>query len=53
MGLCGDVTHTIDALLPFVDEKEERSFLDSQLKLYEKVKERLETYVKDTGKTES
>ena len=53
MGLCGDVTHTIDALLPFVDEKEERSFLDSQLKLYEKVKERLETYVKDTGKTEN
>ena len=53
MGLCGDVTHTIDALLPFVDEKEERSFLDSQLKLYEKVKERLEIYVKDTGKTEN
>lgn len=53
LGLCGDVTHTIEALLPLLEEKKERSFLDSQLELYGKVKENLETYVKDSGKTDN
>lgn len=50
LGLCGDVAHTIKALIPLIQEKTDASFLESQLKLYGKVKEDLETYVKDTGK---
>jgi pyruvate dehydrogenase (quinone) len=53
MGLCGDVVNSIEALLPLIEQKEDTSFLESQLKLYYKVKERLETYVKDVGNTEN
>lgn len=53
MGLCGDVANSIEALLPLIEEKEDTSFLESQLKLYDKVKESLEIYVKDAGKTEN
>lgn len=53
MGLCGDVVNSIEALLPLIEQKEDTLFLESQLKLYDKVKERLETYVKDVGNTEN
>ncbi|ADY54133.1 pyruvate dehydrogenase (cytochrome) [Pseudopedobacter saltans DSM 12145] len=49
LGLCGDVADTIKALIPLLNKKEDSSFLESQLKLYAKVKENLETYVKDNG----
>ncbi|WP_306350478.1 thiamine pyrophosphate-dependent enzyme [Flavobacterium sp. '19STA2R22 D10 B1'] len=49
LGLCGDITHTIEALLPLIDEKTDDSFLSSQLKFYEKVKENMQIYIKDNG----
>ena len=50
MGLTGKITDTIEALLPLINEKTDDSFLQAQLHLYDKVKENLLTYVKDTGK---
>ena len=49
MGLCGDVKATLQALLPRVKQKEERSFLEKQLKGYERVKENLNAYVEARG----
>ncbi|MEH7890431.1 thiamine pyrophosphate-dependent enzyme [Elizabethkingia meningoseptica] len=49
LGLCGDAKETIKALLPLIKVRDDRDFLDEQLKYYEKVKENLETYVKDSG----
>lgn len=51
LGLCGDVSETIDALIPLIEEKKEDTFLKIQLKFYKKVKENQEIYVKDTGTT--
>lgn len=53
LGLCGDVAETIKALLPLLTINEDTSFLESQLKVYEKVKENLKTYVEDSGKEEN
>jgi pyruvate dehydrogenase (quinone) len=50
MGLCGSVKDTLKVLLPLISNRNDDSFLQSQLKLYEKVKTRLFTYVKDPGK---
>tara|TARA_R110001583_G_scaffold36536_6_gene120286 strand:+ start:73124 stop:74866 length:1743 start_codon:yes stop_codon:yes gene_type:complete len=49
MGLTGKITDTIAALLPLIKEKEDDSFLNAQLEFYEKVKENLNVYVKDSG----
>ncbi|UIR57212.1 thiamine pyrophosphate-dependent enzyme [Sphingobacterium sp. SRCM116780] len=49
MGLCGDIKHTLQALLPLLEEKEDSSFLESQLKIYEKVKENMKTYMEEQG----
>lgn len=49
LGLCGDVAHTINALLPLLQQKTDSSFLDSQLKFYEKVKENMKIYINDNG----
>ncbi|TCD11137.1 ubiquinone-dependent pyruvate dehydrogenase [Pedobacter frigidisoli] len=49
MGLCGDISDTIKALLPFLEEKNDDGFLKSQLEFYQKVKESQQVYVKDQG----
>lgn len=49
MGLCGDVSDTIAALLPLLENKTDDSFLQAQLKLYDGVKENMDTYIKDNG----
>lgn len=49
LGLCGDVAHTINALIPLLQQKTDSSFLDSQLKFYEKVKENMRIYINDYG----
>lgn len=49
LGLCGDVAHTINALIPLLQQKTDTSFLDSQLKFYEKVKENMRIYINDYG----
>jgi pyruvate dehydrogenase (quinone) len=49
MGLHGAVKDTLAALLPLVEQKQDDSFLKAQLKVYAGVKEKLQTYVDDTG----
>ncbi|MCD7973468.1 MAG: thiamine pyrophosphate-dependent enzyme [Candidatus Azobacteroides sp.] len=41
IGLAGDVKATLESLLPLLKEKESEDFLNTQLKLYGKVKENL------------
>jgi pyruvate dehydrogenase (quinone) len=53
LGLCGAVKDTIKALLPLIDQKEDDSFLKAQLKLYDEVKQRMQTYVDDSGKKDN
>ncbi|WP_433862934.1 thiamine pyrophosphate-dependent enzyme [Sphingobacterium thalpophilum] len=48
-GLVGDVAVTLKAVLPFIEARSDSSFLDKQLASYEKVKEDLMIYVKDSG----
>jgi len=52
VGLCGSVKDTLAALLPLVDQKTDDSFVKAQLKIYADVKEKMQTYVEDTGKKE-
>jgi pyruvate dehydrogenase (quinone) len=52
VGLCGSVKDTLAALLPLVGQKTDDSFLKAQLKIYADVKEKMQTYVDDTGKKE-
>lgn len=49
MGLHGDIKTSILALIPLLKRQEDESFLNAQLKVYEKVKEHLHTYVEDKG----
>lgn len=51
MALGGNVGDTLQALLPFIKNKSDDSFLKKQLELYDKVKDHLLAYVKDRGKT--
>ena len=52
LGLTGDIKDTLAALLPFLNEKTDNSFLTTQLALYDHVKEHLNTYVKKRGTEE-
>ncbi|KQR70606.1 thiamine pyrophosphate-dependent enzyme [Pedobacter sp. Leaf176] len=49
MGLCGDIKHSINALLPLINNKEDDGFLKAQLAFYEKVKAHQQSYVIDKG----
>jgi len=49
LGLAGNVKDTVAALLPLLNEKTDKSFLNAQLELYTKVKHQLRTYVEDEG----
>ncbi len=53
MGLCGSVKDTLTALLPNIKQKTDDSFLQAQLKFYADVKEKMQTYVNDTGEREN
>lgn len=50
LGLVGNAKETIHELLPLINQKEDRDFLDSQLELYKKVLENKMTYVHEKGK---
>ncbi|MDP9040432.1 MAG: thiamine pyrophosphate-binding protein [Bacteroidota bacterium] len=52
MGLCGKITDTLQALAPFITNKEDDRFLRVQLDLYDKVKHHLVANVKDKGRTD-
>src|SRR5690606_23468372 len=49
LGLTGDIKDTLTALLPFINNKTDSSFLHAQLALYAHVKTHLNIYVKDSG----
>ena len=53
MGLCGDVKDTLQALIPMIKTEEDATFLNIQLKFYEKVKKKLLIYVNDPGKPDA
>jgi pyruvate dehydrogenase (quinone) len=53
MGLTGNIKDTLTALHPLLHRKEDDSFLNAQLKVYEEVKKRMQTYVDDRGKKEN
>jgi len=50
LGLCGDVKDTLQALMPWVETKEDSTFLTDQLEVYKEVKETLQAYILDPGK---
>ena len=52
MGLCGSVKDTLKALLPLINPKDDDSFLKAQLKGYEEVNKKMQTYVDDCGEKE-
>jgi len=49
LGLCGDIGDTIDALLPHLEPKSDRTFLDSMLEHQKKALRKLRTYVDHVG----
>ena len=53
MGLFGDINTTIKALIPLLNINEDKSFLNSQLQIYKKVKEHLNIYVLIKGKKDA
>ena len=50
VGLQGSIKDTLEVLLPLISQKSDDSFLQAQLKVYADVKEKMQTYVDDTGK---
>ncbi|MDN3582026.1 thiamine pyrophosphate-dependent enzyme [Mucilaginibacter flavus] len=52
VGLCGTIKDTLTALLPLIAQKPDDSFLKAQLKVYADVKDKMQTYVDDSGTTE-
>ena len=53
MGLAGRVEDTLKELLPLIEQKQDDSFLTSQLEFYEKVKKNLLIYVNETGEKDA
>ena len=49
MGLCGDIKTTLNALLPLIHAKSDKSFLNDQLLGHSKVIANLKAYVEDKG----
>lgn len=53
IGAVGDIKETIKSLLPFLEEKDDRSFLDSFGTFHQKVQERLHQYVESNGEKDA
>jgi len=53
MGLCGHIKHTLQTLMPLLSVKNDDSFLKTQLEFYDKVKDRMQTYVDDHGEKDA
>ena len=51
LGLCGDIKDTLQAILPKIEIKEDSNFLRQQLEFYKEVTRKLQSYVKDPGKS--
>jgi len=49
VGLCGDVGDTITALLPLLEDKSDRQFLDAMRERHERARRKLRAYVEHVG----
>jgi pyruvate dehydrogenase (quinone) len=49
LGLCGDIRETIKALLPLLETKTDRTFLDAMLQQHERARHKLRAYVDHVG----
>ncbi|PZF71182.1 thiamine pyrophosphate-dependent enzyme [Taibaiella soli] len=52
MGLHGNVKDTLEALLPMIDQKSDDDFLQTELKIYGMINDRLQTFAKESGETD-
>jgi len=52
MGLHGKVKDTLEALLPLITQKEDDDFLQTELKIYGMINDRLQTFAKQPGETD-
>src|SRR5262245_23761315 len=50
LGLCGDVRDTLQALLPLVERKVDRSFLDAMFEQHQAARRKLRAYVDNVSK---
>jgi pyruvate dehydrogenase (quinone) len=50
LGLCGDIGETVRALLPMIEARADRSFLDTMLRKHRDALRRLNAYVDHVGK---
>jgi pyruvate dehydrogenase (quinone) len=50
LGLCGDVGDTLRALLPLLESRTDRAFLDAMLEKHQNANQKLRTYVEHVGK---
>src|SRR6516162_11147514 len=50
LGLCGDIGDTVRALLPLLESKTDRAFLDAMLEKHQGARQKLRTYVEHVGK---
>ena len=50
LGLCGDIGDTVRALLPLLESRTDRAFLDAMLEQHQGAKRKLRTYVEHVGK---
>jgi pyruvate dehydrogenase (quinone) len=50
LGLCGDIGDTLRALLPLVESRSDRAFLDAMLEQHESARRKLRAYVNHVGK---
>lgn len=51
LGLWGDVRDTLEALIPMLEEREDQSFLDRQLKLYQRLSRNMASEAANCGAT--
>ena len=50
LGLCGDIGDTVRALLPLLESRTDRAFLDAMLENHQNANQKLRTYVEHVGK---
>jgi pyruvate dehydrogenase (quinone) len=50
LGLCGDVRDTLQALMPLVEPKDDRAFLDTMLEQHQTARRKLRAYVEHVSK---
>lgn len=52
MGLHGNIKDTLETLLPLIAQKDDDDFLQTELKIYGMINDRLQTFAKESGETD-